>query len=191
MSNIRTERRQRTVALALALVLAAACSKSGDDKPRLAEPTTERSTSTTEAAATTTTTEKPPDTFKVGDRVETARGNHITLHAYEQPVPAPEFDSPNPGQEFAAADVEFCADVDTGDPDFPAYNVGPGDWELQMADNTRRSFDIGVKEPAMNYTDVAKGDCLRGWVSYQVPAGERPVFLIALNTEPIVKFTLS
>lgn len=177
--------KQLVIALA---ILAGACSGGDDDGPRLADPTTTTTRETTTTAKETTTTQ--PGAFKVGDRVETARGNFITLHAYEQPVAPREFMEPDPGQEFAAVDVEFCAVVETGVPDTPAYAVGPFDYELQMADNTRRTFDIPAKEPPLNSADVAVGDCLRGWVTYQVPVGERPTRLLALNTEPLVKFDL-
>lgn len=176
----------RKTLLVVALALAACSSENDSGQPALADPTT-----TTTAGDETTSTEAEATEFKVGDRVETGRGNFVTLHAYEQPVPPPdEYTEPQPGQEFAAVDVEFCAEVETGDDQQTTYYVGPGDWELQMGDNTRRSFDIPVKEPSMSYADVPVGDCLRGWVSFQVPAGEKPEALLVLQTEPLVRFLL-
>jgi hypothetical protein len=186
-----TVHRPLIVVVVLAL---AACGGEKDGAARLAEPTsstTERVNETTEKAETTTTKAPPPETFGIGSRVETSRGNFITLHAYEQPVVPPEFFEPESGQEYAAADVEFCAAVDppesTGSSTYP---VNPFDFELVMGDNTRRQADMGVKEPTLNHTEVAVGDCVRGWVTYQVPAGIRPASLTVLRTDPIVKFAL-
>lgn len=126
------------------------------------------------------------DGFAIGDRVETGLGNFVTLHAYQQPIPPGEYWTPARGQEFAAADVEFCLGSAEGQ-----TAIGPADFELQMGDNTRRAGAIAAREPALHYTEIGgPGDCVRGWVTYEVPAGERPAFLLLLNTDPLIRFTL-
>lgn len=103
----------------------------------------------------------------------------MQVFSYEQPVPDPdpEFSLLEPGFEWAVIDVEACAgptEDDTG-----LRFVNPFDFELQMPDNTRLMSDIPVKEPALN--DVAlpgAGECARGFVTYQVPEGQRPVAVV-------------
>ena len=34
------------------------------------------------------------------------------------------------------------------------------------------------KDPALNYTKVGTGDCVRGWITYEVPAGQRPSLVL-------------
>lgn len=183
--------RHLTLALLVAALTVGCATEKDTGQPQLADPTTTTEAPPTTAGETTTTQPPEPTEFKIGDRVETGRGNFITLHAFEQPVAPPQYSEPSAGNEYAAADVEFCAAVpppdDTGT---NVYPVGPGDFELAMKDNTRRSFDIGIKEPAMNYTDVAVDDCLRGWITYQVPAGQRPASLVILQTDPPIRFVL-
>lgn len=178
----------RRLSIAILLVAAVASCATEKDKgePTLASPTTEQEA--TAASGEATTTEAERKTFEIGDRVETARGNFLTLHAYEQPVPPAPFLEPDPGQEYGAVDMEFCAVVEplAGS----MYRVNPGDWELVMADNTRRTFEMSAKEPALHHTEVAVGDCLRGWITYQVPQGERPAFLIDLTTDPPVRWRI-
>jgi hypothetical protein len=48
-------------------------------------------------------------TYKVGDKVAYADGSSIQLYSYEQPVPPPRFQNPDPGTEFGLIDVQFCA----------------------------------------------------------------------------------
>jgi hypothetical protein len=175
--------------LAVLLILGA-CASEGEGGPKAAEPavtTAPRENTTVPPDETTTTV---PGAFPIGTRVETERGNFFTLYAYEQPVPPLDFFDPDPGNEYAAADIEFCRGVPVEEDEF-LTGVGPGDYELQMGDNTRRSFDIGAREPQLNYTEVTGvGDCVRGWVTYQVPVGVRPAFLVVINTDPLVKFAL-
>lgn len=175
--------------LLVCVLLLGACASDSNGGPKAAEEAT-----TTAPIRNTTTTEtstKLPESFPIGTRVETTRGNFFTLHAYEQPVPSRnEFLQPDPGNEFASADVEFCRGAPTDENDF-FTSVGPEGFELQMGDNTRRSFGVGIREPTLDSTEVPSvGDCVRGWVTYEVPVGIRPKFLICLQTDPLVKFAL-
>jgi Domain of unknown function (DUF4352) len=72
------------------------------------------------------------------------------------------------GTEFAALDVELCAKGGE------AVQVFPGDFTLQMPDNTRRTTKYSGKEPGFQSTNLNPNDCVRGWVSYEVPIGQRP-----------------
>ena len=163
------------VALAgLALVVASCASQGG---PVAAE----RATTTAPILNTTTTPEKSKET--------TTTSELPSSFPIEQPTPGDGFWEPDPGNEFAAVDVEFCR----GAKPEASYltGIGPSDFELQMGDNTRRTGDISVKEPALHYTEVPSiGDCVRGWITYQVPVGIRPKYLVVENTNPLVKFEL-
>ena len=158
-----------------------------DDKgPKLAD---EQPTTTVEAdddgpstSEATTTTEPEPDEFVVGDAVETSRGNVVTVYAYEQPVAPPQYWPVTDGAELAAIDVEGCNKGDS------TLSLNPFDFELVMGDNTRRDSEVGLREPALNYTEVGPGECVRGWATFEVPVGQRPIEIVDINTEPTVKW---
>jgi len=171
---------------ALAGMLLAACS-SGDDEPTLSDEQPSDSTTTTAAPTeTTSTTAAMPDEFTVGQTVETASGNPVTVYTYEQPVPPPdEFQVPSPSGEFAAIDVEECYEVETSGPTSP---YGSFDFELIMADNTRRQPVPDVKMPPLSFGDLALGDCVRGWVSFEVAQGERAVEVTFTFTDVPIKW---
>jgi hypothetical protein len=97
----------------------------------------------------------------------------VTVHAYEQPATGlNQYQNPETaGDEFSAADVELCA---TGG---QALSANPFNFELQMPYNARRQPSFG-KEPGLNATNLTAGDCVRGWVTFEVPAGVRPSYLV-------------
>lgn len=174
--------------MVLAVLLIAACGGDDDDgaQPQLAEEQPSE-TVTERPTVETTTTVPPPAQFVVGDRVETALGNFVTLYSYEQPVPPPEFITPEEGNELAVADVEACLGTTPTTDVF----VNPFDFELIMPDNTRRGATFAAREPALNDTQlVAVGDCVRGFVSFQVPIGQRPVFLVDTLTDPQIRWAI-
>lgn len=197
-----------TTITVVALAIAAGCATEADEPPVVAgetrsetTSTTTRRTSTTRRSTTTTrtATTEPPETTTstatpgratVGDRIETDVGTLVQVHSYEQPVPAPdEFTTPQPGHEWAVIDVEACAgptDDDTG-----LRSVNPFDFELLMPDNTRFGADLPVREPALNHVDLPyAGDCARGFVSFQVPAGQRPRAIEDVATYPPVRWAV-
>ncbi len=122
--------------------------------------------------------------LNVGDTASTKSANKLTVYSYESPIPPPdEYTKPDPGKEFAAIDVEGCAT--------PSKSAGfnPFDFTLQMPDNTRLEADIEVKEPALHDTTLTPGDCVRGWITFQTPQGERPGFVIFTGSS-IIKWTV-
>ena len=58
-----------------------------------------------------------------------------------------------------------------------AVSANSYNFQLQMPDNTRRQPAYG-KEPALSYTNLNPDDCVRGWITYEVPAGVRPVYIV-------------
>ncbi len=145
------------VSLFLALGVTAACSSGDGDSDEQSLPTA---------------TEPAPD-LSVGDTGLTVLGNMLTVHAYETGV-ADEFFEPDPGNEFVAIDVEGCTSNDLEEP----ASLNPRDFALQIPDNTRLVADTGFREPALNATTLFAGDCVRGWVTFQVPQGITPQFIV-------------
>lgn len=132
------------------------------------EPAREPDEATTESGVA----ESSPD-LVVGDTALTESGNQITVHSFED-VPPTDVWQPEPGFEFVAADVEGCANVNAES----AASLNPYDFQLQMPDNTRLDSDVGVREPPLNDTTLPPGECVRGYVTYQVPEGETPTDVI-------------
>lgn len=178
---------KRTLA-ACALALAAMAGCGADD-------TQPRSLGTVpqKADPSTTTTTKPADyQFTVGEKVLTARGNTVTVYSYAQPVPPPdEYSAAPDGMEVAAADVEICVTADLSNydgqvvpPEQRFLTSNPYDWVLAMPDNSRLQPSHARSEPALNAADIAEGQCVRGWVSWEVPAGVRPRAVVNTATGP-------
>lgn len=138
------------------------------------------------AAASTTTTGQPnvaatpgapspaaPKVLKLGETKTDAIGKAV-VYAYKQPVatkaPRPEQE----GFEWGAAEVEVCALADD-------VYINNSTWHLVYADHTLiEASHIGYQqfpEPSFPWgdKDLAKGRCVRGWITYGVPAGKRPV----------------
>jgi hypothetical protein len=44
-------------------------------------------------------------------------------------------------------------------------------------DNTRRQM-ISGKQPALNLTTLNPSDCVRGWVTYELPANQRAALVV-------------
>ncbi|HEU5085683.1 MAG TPA: hypothetical protein VFU14_20245 [Acidimicrobiales bacterium] len=184
--------RTGSLAVAMAVLVGACGSNDSGDGPRLAEAAT-----TTTDGATTTTTEATTTTsaaieFVIGDRVETSRGNLLQVHGYEQPVASGnEFIEPDPGHEFAVVDVENCVGPDT-ESDLP-LPVSSFDYVLQMPDNTRREPAVTspAREPTFRTAQLfAPGECYRGFITFEIPIGQRPAFVIDTATAPPVRWAV-
>jgi hypothetical protein len=126
----------------------------------------------TPAAAAASAASQAPAVLKFGAKADGQKMTS-TAYAYKQPVaqkaPPPDQD----GFEWGAADVEVCA-KGTG-------YLNNGAWVLVYADHTRiQPSSIGYQQfPEPEYpsgdTDVTIGQCIRGWITYPVPTGKRPV----------------
>lgn len=120
--------------------------------------------SSSSRSSTTSTTTGGLKTFAVGDRVESARGNEATVYSYEQPA-AP------------------------ADPSGIVFIMNPFDWVLEMPDNTRQQASYGgAAEPQLEGGDVYQGDCIRGFVSFDVPIGVRPVAVRDTAAAPPIRW---
>lgn len=101
---------------------------------------------------------------KVGKKREIENGT-ITVLTYEQPAAvAPDgFTEAEPGEELAAIQVKVCNTSDR------SQIVSPGQFELQLADQTRVDSTFGGREPELDSSDIAEGECVRGWITFSVP----------------------
>lgn len=151
------------VAVALSLLGLAGCAAADNSAaPKKVEPKAQPGVVET----TTTVTARP--VFHVGDTVELPSGNQITVHALGDYVSGNQFEKPDPGNKFVALDAEGCAVK-------AAASLNPFQFELVMPDNTRQQISLmGSKEPGLHDTDLMVGDCVRGWVVFEVPAGQTP-----------------
>lgn len=121
----------------------------------------------------------------MGETAATSAGNEITVRSYEY-VPPTDIWQPEPGFEYAAADIEACASPDLEG----SVDLNPAAFNLQMPDNTRVETDVGVKEPSLDFTTLPPGDCVRGFVTFQVPQGETPTYLIFTGSSSIIKWAV-
>ena len=163
---------------------------SSNDEARLAEDQPDPPSSTS-GSTTSTTTSGGVKTFTVGERVETPHGNEIIVYSYEQPSPPGEFLEPEPGFEYGVIDVEACAMSEPSDPSGVVATMDPSEYVLEMPDNTRLTASFGAAaEPSLEFTDVYQGDCVRGFVAYDVPVGQRPVVVRDTNATPPLRWTV-
>jgi len=126
---------------------------------------------------TTTTTPTRPTTNLVGDTLkETPSGRTVTLLTYDQPWTSTDkygFVKPADGKEFATIDLKGCA----GPADDPR-GFNPFDFTLAMSDSTRIETAIVGRDPSLHSAPLQANDCIRGWVTFEVPAGQRPVAVV-------------
>lgn len=156
----------RAVAAGLVAALAsAACSSSpGIQQEVAAAPST--------SAATSPSTAPHADALPMGQQSETEEGNVVQMIAFVQPV-SPGVIEPDPGMEFAAVEAEICAGARG------ARRVTPDAISVEMPDGRRRGRAyLGPKEPALADAKLGGGACVRGWVSFEVPTGQRPAYVV-------------
>lgn len=158
-------RRAVVAALAASALLAACTSSGGTARVEIAKPTTTVST-------TTATTAPDPTAMRLGQRSRTTEGNEVEVTAFVQPVSAGVLE-PDPGKEFAAAEAQICAGPRG------ARRVTPESFKIEMPDGTVRGRSyFGPKEPLLADARLDGGACVRGWVNFEVPEGQRPAYVV-------------
>ena len=176
-------RNQRVVAIVSGLGITlgpAACgSTAGPAQPAsISAPTTVRAATTTSLATAagtggaTSSTTAPGPPLRLGQEATTRDGNKVRVLTYQQPVPAALLEA-DAGKEFAAVEAEICAGGRA------APRVTPDSFKVELPDGTRRGRSyFGPKEPVLADAKLASGECARGWVSFEVPEGERPAYVV-------------
>lgn len=120
---------------------------------------------------------RPPDAQRpavvdMGRTFRTASGNTVTVKAFEPSVETPR--PPLAGTVFTAAEVEACAD------DEVTENTGASNrlFFVETADGRGWPATASVREPGLRDTALGAGDCVVGWVTFQIPEEARPRFVI-------------
>lgn len=103
-----------------------------------------------------------------------------TVYAYKQPVARSATRPEQDGYTWGAADVRVCASK-TPQGGLAGISVSNGPWALVYADSTEAEpSSISYQQfPLPEYPfgdhDLAWGRCVRGWITFPVPADKHPV----------------
>lgn len=155
-----------SIATLVVLVALSACTSPAVQRDEIVKATT----STLSAA--TSTTAPDPGALTMGQRSRTKEGNEVEVTAFVQPVSAGVLE-PDPGKEFGAAEAQICAGPRG------ARRVSPESFKLEMADGTVRGRSyFGPKEPQFADARLEGGACVRGWLNFEVPKGQRPAYVV-------------
>lgn len=124
----------------------------------------------------------------VGDKASIESGGSLTVYTFESPAASSEYIEPDPGKEYSAIEVEWCAGLSRGE---ELERVRSHYLELQMPDNTRASpRGNRIREPYLPDTMLLPDDCVRGWITFQTPKGVKPAFVMFTGRESVVKWAL-
>ena len=126
------------------VALATACADFGD--PTAASP------------ATTV----PSSVLHLGENVRTGSGNVVAVLDYELPAAGA------PNRRVAAALVEACAGATAAE----NTGVSPAFFRLELDDHRGVPPRAPTREPALAGERLHRGDCARGWVSFQLSSGD-------------------
>lgn len=170
---------RRFLVAVAAVLTVAGCGDSGvkSAEPPAATTTTEPPRVATAPSMTratlppTTTTQPAPADYAMGSTLTTEpRGHKLTVYSFKSPVVSGNrFTQPKDGYIFASIEVQHCAGP-AGD------QFGPNrfDWEIALTDNTRLRAGSTVSEPQLASSPLGANDCIRGWVTFEVPAAATP-----------------
>lgn len=149
-------------------MLGAACVKSQGG----AAPTPTASASIQETIAT------------IGQRATTGAGNVVTVYSYVSPVHGAR--SPKAGMIFSAVDIQACA----GPHAAPGTSVSRSQFALETPDQIGWASVDPVKTPPLANTTLKPNQCVRGWITFQLPPDEKPRYVVLLSSN-IVKWQIS
>jgi hypothetical protein len=138
--------------------------------------------SSSAATSVASDTPSPPATGEIvpmGMRVDTTKG-HVVVYSYIPLAAGPSGPSPAPGDTFGAADIEACAgptaDANTG--------ISTARFHLQIGKFTLRA-SAPAKQPALVDAVLAPNQCARGWLTFELPQGTKPGFIVFQSTKVI------
>jgi hypothetical protein len=116
----------------------------------------------------------------LGDTATTnSNGTTLAVLSYKSPM-AVKNAEPERSFEFSGIEVKGCAGPNSEN---SLMHIGPGAFELRLYDGTRllpEGFGEQAKaeEPALESMNPLPGECGRGFVTFQTPAGERPELVL-------------
>ena len=115
---------------------------------------------------------EPSRPLTIGELAEFEHGT-VRVHDYQDDVQANTGLGSilQPGNKFAAVDVEVC----NRDSDAP-ISMNAFEFALVMPDNTRiQPTGLPAVEPDLhNPANLQRGECIRGWISFEVPQEANP-----------------
>lgn len=193
--------------LLVALLLLAGCSNGKTAAPAVTVPTPVTPSSATGSPATSPSTLPPPSAPasppvpKLGTAQllkKNGTNARLTVFAYRQPTAANATRPQSPGTEWASADVQVCLDAIGAD--FDSITVNRKPWSLIYADGTvatpssitYQQFDTPEYPVAERTLKV--GRCVRGWVTFTAPAGQRATMVeyqSAVSSEDVFDWAAS
>jgi peptidoglycan hydrolase-like protein with peptidoglycan-binding domain len=172
------------------------------DSPPAAPPAAAGSPSGPAATPSVAPTTPPPSSPAVtanalGRTVDIDGGDGIrvtaTVYAYRQPS-APGATSPGPGLEWASADVQMCLRTA---PAGTTIGVSQRPWRFAYRDGRTAEFGSVTYQqfPSPAYPNdqrpISAGRCVRGWLTFPVPTGERPAWVeYAPEGAPVTDWTV-
>ena len=110
----------------------------------------------------------------VGDVVPVGHdGGSVAVLAVEADVNAGRLFSPGKGREYYAAEVRACSG-----PNEKGLTFQKQYFLLEMPDKTVHDPGLGVKRPELIGGEVPAGGCLDGWVTFTIPEGRKPAFVV-------------
>lgn len=122
-------------------------------------------------AATSSAASAAPVVLKLGVKADGVRATSVA-YSYKQPVATNATRPDQEGFEWGAADVEICVKV--------GGVMSRYSWRLTYADHTTiEPSGTGYRQfPQPEYPwgerELSDGQCIRGWITFAVPAGKRP-----------------
>lgn len=128
--------------------------------------------------------EKKNTSVKVGETATFEDSSTLTVHSLQPFQATNQFNQPKPGNRHVAADVEGCA----GPKRQSAMN--PFFFQIQLSDNTRESAGatFGGAEPQLDHVDLLDSDCVRGWVTFEIPNDKDPTYITFSDFQRSAKF---
>lgn len=118
----------------------------------------------------------PSPPLPLGESAQFEHGS-LRVYDYQDDVQANTGFGPilEPGNKFSAIDVEGCnRDSDAG------ISIDAFEFSLSMPDNTRvQPTGLPAVQPDMhNPVTLQRGECIRGWLSFQVPQETSPTIVL-------------
>jgi len=96
-------------------------------------------------------------------------GAVVTVYGYsEDPTGGDAQPQPPDGNVFSSVDAQVCAEA-------AAVFFDPASLTLVVPEGTPVLRPSYAREPALGAADVAAHQCVRGYVTYQLPTGVRPI----------------
>jgi len=119
----------------------------------------------------------------IGQQATTGAGNLVTVFSYVSPVSSTR--SAGAGMIFSAADVQACG----GPHADPRTGVSRSQFALQTPDQTGWPSVDPVKTPALKNATLGPNKCERGWITFRLPANQKPQYLVLLSSN-LVKWRI-